>query len=190
MGMQPQCTVAATVVASMKPASSEHHTRLPGRESKFQRSNHSVSANHNIHLSALSINYVTWPVLLVPEVLYRVSFESEMINALSSMPDQLLVMIGEMVVMPSPASDFRMEETEKVVLARSSRMEYLNEMDSPSPPYQQFFCAIRVELSCQNNLLTSGFESQEQREMIASVFITALAPPLLQTLNTTMRFCR
>jgi hypothetical protein len=183
---------------------SPSHAKVSSSEMKHF---HHGSSN-SIGSSGAAVNYVTWPVLLALEVINRLSVEADMIGAFISHPDSILVQINRTissVITTSPPVDFKLHGAESSSSSTSSNtsapnvplrsgMEYLNEQESP--PLQQFFSAIRVANTCQNNFLTSIFDIAKSTtdrhfsESMAKFTVTPISPFLMHSLNTMLRHCR
>ncbi|KAG3012149.1 hypothetical protein PC121_g15103 [Phytophthora cactorum] len=141
------------------------------------------------------VNFVTWPVLLSLEVLNRVCLEPDMVAAMVSYPDGVLVAITRTtssVIMTSPPSDFRPQGPDGAT--PRSGLELLNEQETPV--LQQFFMAVRVAASCQCNMAASVFElsrstdNEEICEKLAKACVAVVAPAVVQSMNCVMRHCR
>ncbi|KAE9021969.1 hypothetical protein PF011_g4698 [Phytophthora fragariae] len=159
---------------------------------------HSSSSNVSALNSAGAgggINFVTWPVLLSLEVLSRLCLEPDMVAAMVTYPDGVLVAITRTtssVIMTSPPSDFKPQGPDAA--APRSGLELLNEQETPV--LQQFFMAVRVAASCQCNMAASVFElsrstdNEEVCEKLAKACVAVVAPAVIQSMNCVMRHCR
>ncbi|KAG6606525.1 uncharacterized protein IUM83_14348 [Phytophthora cinnamomi] len=154
----------------------------------------STSASTSTGVGA-GINFVTWPVLLSLEVLNRVCLEPDMVAAMVSYPDGVLVAITRTtssVIMTSPPSDFKPQGPDAA--APRSGLELLNEQETPV--LQQFFMAVRVAASCQCNMAASVFElsrstdNEDVCEKLAKACVAVVAPAVIQSMNCVMRHCR
>uniref|UniRef100_M4BDA2 Protein MON2 homolog n=1 Tax=Hyaloperonospora arabidopsidis (strain Emoy2) TaxID=559515 RepID=M4BDA2_HYAAE len=142
-----------------------------------------------------SINFVTWPVLLSLEVLSRVCQEPDVVAAMVSYPDGVLVAITRTtssVIMTSPPSDFKPQGPDATALR--SGLELLNEQETPV--LQQFYMAVRVAASCQCNMAASVFElsrstvNEKVCEKLAKACVAVVAPAVVKSMNCVMRHCR
>lgn len=142
-----------------------------------------------------SVNLVTWPVLLSLEVLNRVCLEPNMVAAMVTYADGVLVAITRTtssVILTSPPGDFRPQGPEGAT--PRSGLELLNDQETPA--LQQFFLAIRVAASCQSNMAASVFElsrsapTEDVCERLAKACVAVVAPAVVQTMNSVMRYCR
>ncbi|ETO69641.1 hypothetical protein F444_13808 [Phytophthora nicotianae P1976] len=205
--------IIATGTYSIQEASNVRSPPTPSKspDSKFHAANaianfkeaknfltHSSSSNASTSNAASGsggVNFVTWPVLLALEVLNRVCLEPDMVAAMVSYPDGVLVAITRTtssVIMTSPPSDFRPQGPDGAT--PRSGLELLNEQETPV--LQQFFMAVRVAASCQCNMAASVFElsrstdNEEICEKLAKACVAVVAPAVVQSMNCVMRHCR
>ncbi|CAI5723388.1 unnamed protein product [Peronospora destructor] len=154
-----------------------------------------ISASSTTGSTGGGISFVTWPVLLSLEVMNRVCLEPDMIAAMVSYPNEVLVAITRTtssVIMTSSPLDFRPQGLDAVV--SRSGLELLNEQETPM--LQQFYIAIRVAASCQCNMAASVFElsrstnNERECEKLAKACVAVVAPAVVQSMNCVMRHCR
>ncbi|KAI9991158.1 hypothetical protein PInf_018790 [Phytophthora infestans] len=203
--------IIATGTYSTPDASKSPPTPSKSPDSKFHAANaianFKEAKNFLTHSSSTSasasnptsgsggVNFVTWPVLLSLEVLNRVCLEPDMVAAMVSYPDGVLVAITRTtssVILTSPPSDFRPQGPDGAT--PRSGLELLNEQETPV--LQQFFMAVRVAASCQCNMAASVFElsrstdNEEICEKLAKACVAVVAPAVIQSMNCVMRHCR
>ncbi|CAH0476610.1 unnamed protein product [Peronospora belbahrii] len=155
----------------------------------------SLSASSASGAAGGGINFVTWPVLLSLEVMNRVCLEPDMVAAMVSYPNGVLVAITRTtssVIMTSSPSDFKPQGLDAT--APRSGLELLNEQETPT--LQQFYIAVRVASSCQCNMAASIFElsrstdNEKECEKLAKACVAVVAPAVIQSMNCVMRYCR
>ncbi|RHZ08477.1 hypothetical protein DYB37_010437, partial [Aphanomyces astaci] len=183
-----------TPFVPMQRRSHQHHDASPQLRSMHSLSSTSGSTptphvSHN-NLSS-SVNSVTWHVLLAMEVIYKALGDPDVLPALSSYPNHLLLVLARTVaavVATSPPCDYRPGHVDASMPYRCG-LEYLNEQDAP--PLQPFYNVLRISLLCQYHVLTVLHANDRHLSPLRVQYILcSVAPFVMNALHCTMRFCR
>ncbi|KAF0688819.1 Aste57867_19641 [Aphanomyces stellatus] len=143
---------------------------------------------------APAVNYVTWHVLLAMEVIFKACGEQDVLPALSTYPNHLLLILARTisaVVTTSPPSDYKPPAQSDHASPYRCALEYLNEQEAP--PLQPFYHCLRISLHCQNLLVTSlhaAAAAPALSPLRQQYILCSLAPFVMNAFHCTMRFCR
>ncbi|KAH9128746.1 hypothetical protein AeMF1_001119 [Aphanomyces euteiches] len=135
-----------------------------------------------------AVNYVAWHVLLAVEVIHKACGESDVLPALGSYPNHVLLLLARTiaaVVTTSPPSDYKPSQSD---VPYRCGLEYLNEQEAPQ--LQPFYHCLRLSLLTQYHLISALHAQDKLSPLRRQYMLCSMAPFVLNALHCTMRFCR
>ncbi|EQC37699.1 hypothetical protein, variant [Saprolegnia diclina VS20] len=135
----------------------------------------------------VTINYVTWPVLLAMEVVSKACHEPEVLPALALYPQHVLLQIARhvaAVVTLSPPADYK--PSHDTTFYRSG-LEYLNDVETPT--LQPFYHCLRLSAICLGQMV-SALTTPSLVPLTGQYMLTSIAPFVLNASTCLLRFCR
>ncbi|KDO25660.1 hypothetical protein SPRG_20708 [Saprolegnia parasitica CBS 223.65] len=135
----------------------------------------------------VTINYVTWPVLLAMEVVSKACHEPEVLPALALYPQHVLLQVARhvaAVVTLSPPADYK--PSHDTTFYRSG-LEYLNDVETPT--LQPFYHCLRLSAVCLAQMV-SALATPSLVPLTGQYMLTSMAPFVLNASTCLLRFCR